>query len=242
MGPLETPPPDEPRVDDQPDREAIELSRQSATNTTPGTSTKTGSRICVWWNEHIHLGVPHSASRDHLANERTFLAHLHTANAIANFGILLAALFRSNEPTDPHSFTLYAIAVPMAAICLVMASITVTVGMWRFVQLQKSMVLSSAFTGGWDLVSEGLMCLLVRSIRFSSHIKCFSKMLTQRTTAPPCCFHSHCGHQSRPIDRRYPSSRPNVVSAHESIEYIFWQQHIWNSVDQTGSPLSHVLG
>lgn len=49
-----------------------------------------------FWSKHIRLTVSEDSWRDHLALERTYLAYVRTASAYAQFGILLAQLFRLN--------------------------------------------------------------------------------------------------------------------------------------------------
>ena len=56
-----------------------------------------------WWSNNISLLIVHSHAlpndhnndpRDYLALERTFLAHIRTASALASFGVSLVQLFR----------------------------------------------------------------------------------------------------------------------------------------------------
>ena len=151
-------------------REEFELSKLSNPRTRVLT-TQSRRRISSWWHEHVHLSVDHQACRDHFANERTYLAHLRTANAFANFGVLLAALFRIKKPTDPHPFSLYGISIPLAVVSLVIAIIAACIGMHRFLQYQKLMALTKASTGGWDLLADFGLCLLVGHLSTSSEMK-----------------------------------------------------------------------
>lgn len=54
------------------------------------------------WALSAYLDNTQSVARDHLANERTFLAWLRTSLTFASVGVALTQLFRLTEPSGDH--------------------------------------------------------------------------------------------------------------------------------------------
>ena len=143
-------------------QEAIELSELPAVRSQETTAKQPG-----WWHTHVQASVQLRACRDHLANERTFLAHLRTSNAVAQFGILVVMVFRLKQPNDSASLvSLHHLGVPIAATALFIAMIMSCLGAHRYFCVQRLMIgdPSRTLTAGWELwtigVSTALVCLL----------------------------------------------------------------------------------
>lgn len=95
------------------------------------------------------IEVPLTSARDHLANERVFLAYVRTSMALANFGVLILQLYRlKHEDPPPGVLGDYEVGVPIAAITLIMAIALVVTGAKRFLSCQKAMVASKIVGSG----------------------------------------------------------------------------------------------
>ncbi len=93
-----------------------------------------------------------------LANERTFLGYLRTAQAFSMMGVFIAQLMRLRHSPNPRPvFGFYAVSVPLASICQVMAILFSIVGCIRFFKYQKNMALGAALSGGWEIGIVGLL-------------------------------------------------------------------------------------
>jgi len=77
-----------------------------------------------------------STARDHLANERTFLAWLRTSLAFASLGIAITQLFRLSSPivADPR---IKRTAKPLGATFIVVAAIVLFLGVRRYFHSQN---------------------------------------------------------------------------------------------------------
>ncbi|KAL2395248.1 hypothetical protein ABEF93_002723 [Exophiala dermatitidis] len=96
--------------------------------------------------------IPLSHARDHLANERVFLAYIRTSATIANLAVVILQLYRLKHNPPPHGkLSDYAMGVPVAAASLVIAIIVAIVGAWRFFVCQNVMA-KSRIVGSWGVV------------------------------------------------------------------------------------------
>ena len=139
--------------------ELIEL--QALNTSSPGSTkvarTTSDRQTPSWWSKHVQAQVPLKACRDHLANERTYLAHLRTSATVAQFGILLVALFRiNNQPgsTSPSAHpSLFQIGIPLAAASILLAIIVLIAGTHRYFKTQRLMAATPSMvaSGGWEL-------------------------------------------------------------------------------------------
>ena len=109
----------------------------------------------------MNARVPPQASRDHLANERTFLAWVRTSISLAIVGTVIAQLFRLQHSLAPQPFGFYRLGVPLASVCHVAALLMVLVGAQRFRMQQNAMINGRITAGGWEPWIVGVMVLAV---------------------------------------------------------------------------------
>lgn len=99
------------------------------------------------------IDVRLSSARDHLANERVFLAYFRTSSALATFAVVLVQLYRlKHDPPPPGVLSGYDIGIPLASIILVMAMLVTLLGTARFFICQKS-IAASRIVGSGQVVS-----------------------------------------------------------------------------------------
>jgi len=93
-----------------------------------------------------------SAARDHLANERTWLAYLRTSLALASTGVGLVQLFtisaaKSNNPSSNtrraleqgSNSKIQRFARPLGGITVALAIIVLAIGTYRYFRIQKAL-------------------------------------------------------------------------------------------------------
>ena len=69
---------------------------------------------------------------------------------------------RLHQAPDPeHKFGYFAISVPFASACHIVAIIVTIIGSCRFLSHQKHMSLGTAIAGGWEIGSVGMLTFLV---------------------------------------------------------------------------------
>ncbi|GJJ07156.1 hypothetical protein Clacol_001356 [Clathrus columnatus] len=83
-----------------------------------------------------------SVARDHLANERTWLAYVRTSLAIAGTGVALVQLFTIsiNDDTSRNKNSLQRAARPLGATTVIIGAIVLCIGIFRYFHVQKSMI------------------------------------------------------------------------------------------------------
>ncbi|KAJ7159290.1 hypothetical protein C8R43DRAFT_352953 [Mycena crocata] len=105
-------------------------------------STETRSRI-PRIGPSLVLENTGSVARDHLANERTFLAYVRTSLTIASAGVALAQLLTLSEPLKSQLFVshkpLEVYARPLAVSAIVLALYVLFVGVSRFFAIQSAL-------------------------------------------------------------------------------------------------------
>ncbi|KAI1621109.1 hypothetical protein EDD37DRAFT_639828 [Exophiala viscosa] len=85
--------------------------------------------------------VPIPAARDHLANERVFLAYIRTSSAFANFGVAILQLYRLKHSAAPAGkLGDYILGVPLATATLLIAIILAITGAARFFICENAML------------------------------------------------------------------------------------------------------
>ncbi|MBD0335209.1 MAG: DUF202 domain-containing protein [Cyanobacteria bacterium Co-bin13] len=77
---------------------------------------------------------PSSRTRDHLANERTYLAWMRTAIALIGFGVLIARLRYLISPDVPGTGYGWALGMMLACIGL----LTVLLSTWHYFSVQQA--------------------------------------------------------------------------------------------------------
>lgn len=137
---------------------SITTRSENATHTVP----KSPRTIASLLSRTCH--VPIASARDHLANERVFLAYVRTSNAFANFAMIIVQLYRLNRNgTVLHKLGYYKLGIPLAVVVLVIAITTVAIGAMRFFTCQNAMLKKRVLGSGWVVVvfSTGT-CLVSR--------------------------------------------------------------------------------
>lgn len=155
------------------EHEALNLNEFDATshrNTTSGVAPKHHGVIETAWRRHISMSVPSKQCRDHLANERTALGYIRSAEAFAVLGVIISQLLRLSHVSDPSTtFGFFVVSVPLAAICHVMALIVTVLGCYRFLHWQAEISRGYAISSGWEMLLVFVLAILVsRSILFAS--------------------------------------------------------------------------
>ncbi|KAI4248079.1 MAG: hypothetical protein L6R40_001168 [Gallowayella cf. fulva] len=118
-------------------------------------------RLRTWWSNNICPTVIHSWDedsaqshnpRDYLALERTYLAHIRTANALILFGVALVQLFRLRQVDSKAGLAL-------GAVCAAGGMIIVFAAGRRYFLQQKKLTRRKAVAGGLEAWIGGLVIL-----------------------------------------------------------------------------------
>lgn len=113
------------------------------------------------------IDAPLSSARDHLANERVFLAYFRTSSALATFAVVILQLFRlGHDPPPPGVFTDYKIGIPLASTILIMAILVTVLGAARYFKCQKDIAASKIVGSG-----QTISLLTVAMIAVSSWLQ-----------------------------------------------------------------------
>ncbi|WPH01701.1 Hypothetical protein R9X50_00455300 [Acrodontium crateriforme] len=124
-----------------------------------------------FWKHHVRISVPHVECRDHLANERTFLAYLRTSAALSMIGIFIAQLYRLHHSRNPDpKFGYFVISKPLAVIFQGSALVLILLGAIRFFRQQSAMARGKVHAGGWEVfvIAGGSFMLLL--MLFALHL------------------------------------------------------------------------
>ncbi|KAH0368390.1 hypothetical protein KCU65_g4012, partial [Aureobasidium melanogenum] len=181
---------EQPYDKDVDEREATELgpvqhdNQDIAERSSPINATNTSgasgeapylSGLRRWWKHYIQLHVPHADCRDHLANERTFLAYQRTSLALSMLGIVTAQLFslqRSPDPENDPVFGYHTLGKPLAGLFQSAAIVVILIGGHRFWRQQMNMARGKVWAGGWEIWTiMGFMLLVSCSRCFSFILK-----------------------------------------------------------------------
>ncbi|KEF53206.1 uncharacterized protein A1O9_10654 [Exophiala aquamarina CBS 119918] len=112
------------------------------------------------------LDAPLSSARDHLANERVFLAYFRTSSALATFAVVVLQLYRLGHTSPPPGvLSDYKIGVPLASTVLIMAILMMAFGAARFFGCQNSIVTSRIVSSG-QITS--LFTIMMVAVSFSA--------------------------------------------------------------------------
>ncbi|KIO31518.1 hypothetical protein M407DRAFT_131128 [Tulasnella calospora MUT 4182] len=80
-----------------------------------------------------------SVARDHLANERTWLAYVRTSLAIASAGVALVQLFTITATSNASAKELRRLIRPLGATVVVLGLAVLIVGCWRYFRIQSTL-------------------------------------------------------------------------------------------------------
>ncbi|KAG5755285.1 hypothetical protein H9Q72_001528 [Fusarium xylarioides] len=125
------------------------------------------SRLGRFWLEYVSCEVDFSASRDHLANERTFLGYLRTSVAMSMVGTLVAQLFSLQHEGQHQAFGYFVTGKPLAMTCYSFSIGTILLGAVRTWRHQRTMMSGKALVGGFELHLLGGCCMLLLLVFFS---------------------------------------------------------------------------
>lgn len=104
-----------------------------------------------------------------IANERTALGWIRTAQAFAMLGVIIAQvtrLYRSLSPDPVLGF--FVISIPLSSICHIMALLTTILGCYRFLHWQSEMARGNAISSGWEITVIFVLSLLVSLARITT--------------------------------------------------------------------------
>jgi uncharacterized membrane protein YidH (DUF202 family) len=124
------------------------------------------------WTEGFSFLVDQRASRDHLANERTFLAWLRTSLALSMTGIFTTQSFVVQSDNRDMALSLFVLGIPLSSVCQAAALVNVIAGAFRFWRHQSAMTKGKACSGGWEVLLVAGMITLVRAIQLHDPIRC----------------------------------------------------------------------
>jgi len=120
------------------------------------------AREQTFWTKNIALSVPLPTCRDHLANERVFLAYLRTASTLSSFGVAITQFFRlKHSQPVAGKVGYFEIGVPLASVIHCLSVALVLLGLVRFFRSQRSMTSGQAISGGWEIVTATVIAGLV---------------------------------------------------------------------------------
>ncbi|KAF5672540.1 hypothetical protein FHETE_3674 [Fusarium heterosporum] len=121
-----------------------------------------------FWRDCVSCEVDLSASRDHLANERTFLGYLRTSVMMSMVGTLVAQLFiLQHEGYHAHGLGYFVTGRPLAMTCYVFSVGTIILGATRTWRHQRTLMRGKALVGGFEIHLLGICSMLLILVFFS---------------------------------------------------------------------------
>ncbi|KAI4202003.1 MAG: hypothetical protein LQ350_002908 [Teloschistes chrysophthalmus] len=122
-----------------------------------------------WWSHNVCPTITHDPTtdpslrnrdaRDYLALERTYLAHIRTANTLTSFGVLLLQLFRLKEVNS-------GVGLALGASTASAGMIMVLIGAYRFFFQQRNMLRGEVVVSGpsswldWPIIMGVVVAVL----------------------------------------------------------------------------------
>ncbi|EKJ75790.1 hypothetical protein FPSE_03970 [Fusarium pseudograminearum CS3096] len=132
------------------------------------THIKTGTSLGKFWKDYVSCEVDLSASRDHLANERTFLGYLRTSVMMSMVGTMVAQLFTlSHEGHHAKTFGYFITGKPLALTCYGFSIGTILLGAVRTWRHQRIMMSGKALVGGFEIHVLGICSMTLLLVFFS---------------------------------------------------------------------------
>ncbi|KAI6760516.1 hypothetical protein HG530_009376 [Fusarium avenaceum] len=129
---------------------------------------KRKTRLGRFWQDYVSCEVDLSASRDHLANERTFLGYLRTSVMMSMVGTMVAQLFTlHHEGYHVHGFGYFVTGKPLALTCYAFSIGTILLGAVRTWRHQQTMMRGKALVGGFEIHLLGICSMLLILVFFS---------------------------------------------------------------------------
>lgn len=101
-----------------------------------------------------------------IANERTALGWIRTAQGFAMLGVIIAQVSRLTHSLNPDpELGFFVVSVPLSSVCHTMALLITSLGCYRFLHWQAEMARGSAISSGWEITVASVLSFLVSSRR-----------------------------------------------------------------------------
>ncbi|CAJ0548560.1 Ff.00g021730.m01.CDS01 [Fusarium sp. VM40] len=147
---------------------AVPQTGNDSTSTSGESKRKRKTRLGRFWQDYVSCEVDLSASRDHLANERTFLGYLRTSVMMSMVGTMVAQLFTlHHEGYHVHGFGYFVTGKPLALTCYAFSIGTILLGAVRTWRHQQIMMRGKALVGGFEIHLLGIFSMLLILVFFS---------------------------------------------------------------------------
>ncbi|KIL84878.1 hypothetical protein FAVG1_11748 [Fusarium avenaceum] len=147
---------------------AVPQTGNDNTSTSGESKRKRKTRLGRFWQDYVSCEVDLSASRDHLANERTFLGYLRTSVMMSMVGTMVAQLFTlHHEGYHVHGFGYFVTGKPLALTCYAFSIGTILLGAVRTWRHQQIMMRGKALVGGFEIHLLGICSMLLILVFFS---------------------------------------------------------------------------
>ena len=115
-----------------------------------------------FWSSHVRITIHEAECRDHLALERTFLAYIRTASAFAQFGIVVAQLFRLTITSEGvMRSSALRIGKALGATTEALAIVIALIGAAYFAKQQSALMDKIILARGWDVLTMFIFAFLV---------------------------------------------------------------------------------
>ncbi|KAF4445682.1 hypothetical protein F53441_10631 [Fusarium austroafricanum] len=172
---LSRPRPASQRHSQTPDANSSETSPRNSNSSARGEAAaapqskkkKKKSRLGRFWEDYVTCEVDFSASRDHLANERTFLGYLRTSVTMSMTGTVVAQLFRLQNEGQHSHFGYFVTGKPLAMACYSFSIGTILLGAIRTWRHQSHMLRGKALAGGFEVHILGICSMLLLLVFFA---------------------------------------------------------------------------
>ncbi|KAI9228144.1 MAG: hypothetical protein DHS80DRAFT_16044 [Piptocephalis tieghemiana] len=96
-----------------------------------------------------------SVARDHLANERTYLAWLRTSLSLITLGVTVAQVFRLTNPTEASNNRARGLSITFTCLGIVI----LLFGVWRYFSSQAGMIHGVFPSSRGIILTSSLLCM-----------------------------------------------------------------------------------